>query len=91
MAVTSDHLDDNTDHVDTATHDDSPFAANDLGAIATDESAEEGTSREDRDDERSVGSADSSGIVTNNSSDEEGRRETTVDVTRIVTEEDTTE
>ena len=41
---TSDHLDNNTDCVDEAAHDDSPFSTNDFSDVATNDSTEESTS-----------------------------------------------
>lgn len=48
----SDHLDDNTEHVDAAAHDNGPLSADDFSHVTTNECTEESTSGENRDDER---------------------------------------
>lgn len=85
-----DHLDDNTDGVDDTAGDDSPLATNHVGAVTGDDSAKEGTGGEDRDDERLVGVGE--GLLTRalDGLDEDGVAVDTVDVTGVVTEEDTT-
>lgn len=91
MARAGDHLNNNTDGVDDAAHDDSPLATNPVGHVTGDESAKEGTAGQDRDDERGVGVAERLSVGTLYSLVEDGRGGDTVDVTGIVTEEDTTE
>lgn len=91
VTVTSDHLDDNTDSVDNATIDDSPLATNAVGKITSDEGTEEGTARENRDDQRLVALAKGSLASTLDLLNEVLGAVDTVDVSGIVTEEDTTE
>jgi hypothetical protein len=90
-----------TNDVDNATSDDSPLATDDIGGVTSDESTEESTSREDRSDERQVaaleGGSQAGGLLgedvglTLDEGDEDAGASDTVDVTGIVTEEDTTE
>jgi hypothetical protein len=91
-----------TNDVDNATSDDGPLATNDVGGVTSDESTEESTGREDGGDERQVaalegGSGCASGKLSGNvgltldEGDEDAGASDTVDVTGIVTEEDTTE
>jgi len=90
-----------TDSVDTATENDGPLATNDVGGVTSDESTEESTSREDRSDERQVAALEDDRQVgckqvgdvffTLDQSDEDLGTSDTVDVTGVVTEEDTTE
>ena len=90
-----------TNDVDTTAHDDGPLAANDVGHVTSDESTEESTSRKDRSDQRQVAASQGRVLVGCNlcvdvgialdESDEDLGAGDTVDVTRIVTEEDTTE
>ena len=90
-----------TNDVDNATSNDGPLATNDVGSVTGDEGTEEGTGREDGGDERQVAtregrvaaSCDLGGDVglALDESDEDTRASDTVDVTGIVTEEDTTE
>lgn len=87
----SDHLDDHTDHVDEAAHDDSPFATDALGDITSDDGTEEGTSREDGDDERLVGGAQGCGAGAFDQLDEVLGTVDTIDVTGVITKEDTSE
>jgi len=94
-------LEDDTNDVDNATSDDGPLATNDVGGVTSDESTEESTSREDRSDKRQVaaleGSSQTGGLLgedvglTLDEGDEDTGASDTVDVTGIVTEEDTTE
>lgn len=90
VAETSDHLDDDTNHVDEAAENDSPLAAHEVGEVAGDESAKEGTARQDGDDERRVGLGHLGGGGIQ-SLDEDLGTEHTVDVTGVVAEEDATE
>lgn len=71
VANTSDHLNDNTDHVDAATKDDSEFTTDYLSHVATNKSTEESTGRQDGDDQRGVRGADSSRALTGHCSDEQ--------------------
>lgn len=90
-----------TNDVDNATSDDGPLATNDVGGVTSDESTEESTSREDRSDERQVAALErgsqAGGLLgedvgfTLDEGDEDAGASDTVDVTGIVTEEDTTE
>ena len=80
-----------TNDVDDASSDDSPLATNGLSDITSDDSAKEGTSRQDGNDERVVGAAESGGIRTFDEPDEDLGSSDTVDVTGVVAEEDTTE
>lgn len=90
IAFASDHLNDNTDHVDTAAKNNSPLATHVVGKITSNESAKEGTAGQNRDDERGV--AFGKRILTRiDHVDEDLGAVDTVDVTRIVTEEDATE
>lgn len=99
--VAGNHLDNNTDSVDDASGNDSPLAAHPISEITSDESTEEGTAGQDRNNEGGVGVSQSRVLVLRvqvgdvcgalNSLDEVLVAENTVDVTRIVTEEDTTE
>ena len=54
---TSDHLNNDTDQVDQAAHNDSPFTTNSLSDVTSDESSKESTSGENGGDERCVGRA----------------------------------
>jgi hypothetical protein len=84
-----------TNDVDDASRDDGPFAAENVGNITSSQSTEEGTSGEDRDNERSVATADgakaSRSVETLGADraldllDEKRGVENTVDVTRIIT------
>lgn len=85
-----------TDDVDGATNDDGPLATNDVGNITSNESTDESTSRENRDDERGVATTDGAdatrGVETLRAQagtldllDEERRVQNTVDVTGVVT------
>ena len=84
-----------TDDVDSATDDDGPFATNEVCNITSDESAEEGTTRQDRDDQRlrGTGESDVLGIERRalDGVDEVDVTIDTVDVPRVISEEDTTE
>lgn len=90
-----------TNHVDYAARDDRPFATDDIGKIAGDDSAEEGTAGEDGHDERLVWTAESRSIVAGvgvgkrgvglNGVNEVVVAINTVDVSRVVAEEDTSE
>lgn len=46
ISSTSNHLDDATNNVDQAAHDDSPFTSNAIRDITSDDGTEESTSRE---------------------------------------------
>lgn len=61
ITMTSNHLNNNTNSVDEATHDDSPLAADTVGKITSDEGTEEGTAGEDGGDERRVALAEAVG------------------------------
>lgn len=89
--MTSDHLDNDTERVDDATIDDSPLAADHVGKITSDESTEEGTTRENRDDQRLVAFTESGGLRALDGANEVERTVDTVDITGVITEEDTTE
>lgn len=87
----SEHLNDDTSEVDTATSDDSRTTTHHIGEITSNEGTEEGTGGKDRDDEGGVRRRDGGSIGTGDGSNEFRGGEDTVDVTRVVTEEDTTE
>lgn len=89
--MTSDHLDNDTDAVDEAAEDDGPLATHAVGKITSDQGTEEGTARENRDDERLVALRKSIGTAALDLLDEVLGAVDTVDVTGIVTEEDTSE
>lgn len=89
-ANTGKHLDDDTDHVDEAAEDDSVLATNPVGDITSNESAEEGTAGENGDDERLVGFVHGSGrVVALDLADEGSVTNDTVDVSGVISEEDT--
>lgn len=89
VAETSDHLNDNTNHVDTAAENNSPLAANHVGKITGNEGAKEGTAGENRDDQRLVAFAEGGGIRALDGVDEVERTVDSIDISGIVTEEDT--
>lgn len=82
-------LDNNTSKVDHATSNNRPLATNVLGDVASNESSEEGTGREDGHDERLVLVGESIGGGALDGVDEGGGALDTVDVARVVTEEET--
>lgn len=82
-------LKDNADDVDDATDDDCIATANEVGAVTSNECAKERAGGQDGDDERLVWTAECSGFGAFDDMDEDCRASNTVDVTRIVTEEDT--
>ncbi len=84
-------MNDHTDSVDDAAIDDSPFAANEVCNITARNGANECTKREDGDDEGRVRSRDGCSVGTLNVMDEDLVSKHTVDISRIVAEEDTTE
>lgn len=89
ITVTSDHLNSDTDRVDDAAHDDSPLATNAVSKITSDQGTEKGTAGEDRDDERLVALGELGGTLALDLLNEELGAVDTVDVTGIITEEDT--
>lgn len=91
VAGASDHLDDHTEHVDSAAIDDSPLAAEMVGEIAGNEGTEEGSAGENRDDERGVRGRDLLGAGELDGILEDLRAEDSVDVAGVVAEEDATE
>lgn len=80
-----------TNHVQNAAGDDSPLAADHVGDIAGDDGTEEGTGGEDGDDERQMRAGESSCVSTLDGLVEDGIGGDTVDVTRVIAEEDTAE
>ena len=80
-----------TDDVDHTARDDGPLAANDVGDIASNECTEEGSAGEDGNDERLMRRLQLGGVWAFNTLVELSQAEDTVDVSRIVTEEDTAE
>jgi len=90
-----------TDNVDGAAKNDGPLATNDVGGVTSDESTEESTSGKNRSDEGQVATPEGNSLVvcekvlnvclTLDESDEDAGTSDTVDVTGVVTEEDTTE
>jgi len=85
----SKHLDDDSDEVDGTTGDDGGPSSDHVGGVTGDDGTKEGTGRQDRDDERGLGSTDLFGADTLDSIDEDSGRQDSVDVTRVITEEDT--
>lgn len=90
MIGAGNHLDDNTKHVDGTTDDDSPLTADPVGDITGSDGTEEGTGREDGGDEGQVVLTQLGGTDTLDGLDEDLGAVDTVDVTGVVTEEDTT-
>lgn len=74
-------LENNTNNVDDTTDDDSPATTNGVGDITSDDSTEESTGRENRSDERVVGTREGGVASALNDLDEDGRTSDTVDVT----------
>ena len=74
-------LENDTNDVDHATDDDSPTTTNGVSDITSDDGSEEGTGREDRSDERVVGTAERGLTSALNDLDEDGGTGDTVDVT----------
>lgn len=91
IAMTNDSLGDTADHVDEATENDSPLAANEVRKVTSNDGAEEGTERQDRDDERGVGAADLLSVGALDDVDEGLETHGVVDVARVIAEEDATE
>lgn len=91
VAGASDHLDDHTEHVDSAAIDDSPLAAEMVGEIAGNEGTEEGSAGENRDDERGVRGRDLLGAGELDGILEDLGAQDSVDVAGVVAEEDATE
>ena len=87
----SDHLNDHTDSVDNTTVDDSPLAADEVCDITTSDGANECTKRQDRDNEGGVRGRDGVGAGALDILNEDCVSEHTIDITGVVTEEDTTE
>ena len=85
------NLEDDTDNVDTTANDNSVASTNQIGGVTSDECAKESTSGEDRDDQRVVRTAESCSIRAFDDGDEDGRASDTIDVSRVITEEDTAE
>jgi hypothetical protein len=71
----SKHLDDDSDEVDGTTGDDGGPSSDHVGGVTGDEGTKEGTGRQDRDDERGLGSADLFGADTLDSIDEDSGRQ----------------
>ena len=84
------NLNDATDSVDGAADNDGPLAADPVGEVTGDESTEESTARQDGDDQGLVRTAESGGTGTLDSGDENAGARDTIDVTGVITEEDTT-
>ena len=82
-------LKDNADDVDGATDDDCSATTNEVGAVCSNECTEESAGGQDGDDERLVWTGECGGIGTFDDVDEDWGASNTVNVTRIVTEEDT--
>lgn len=80
-----------TENVDEATDDNSPFTTDSVGDITGDESAKEGTSGENRSDQRKPLALEGGSAAAFDEIDEDFGSGHTVDVTRVVTEENTTE
>lgn len=86
---TSDHLNDDTDHVDEAAKNNSPLASHPVGNVTSNESTEESTAGKDRDDEGGIRFANGGGTLALDGLDEVDGTQDTVDVTGVVSEEDT--
>lgn len=86
---TSNHLDNDTKHVDKAASDDGPLSANSIGDISGDNSAQEGTQGQNRNDERGPALRDLFGTLELDRILEDLRTQDTIDVSRVVAEEDT--
>jgi len=80
-----------TDHVDQAAKDDSPFTTNSVGNIASDNRTEESTSGKNTSDEGGVRGAELGSIHAIDLLVETFVTEDTIDVPRVISEEDTTE
>jgi len=80
-----------TDDVDCATSDDSPLATNGICDIPSGDGSEEGTGRQDGDDERVVRAGKRLDARALDDLDEDRRARHTVDVTGVVAEEHATE
>ena len=91
MARTGGDLDGNTNDVDEAADDDGPFAADDVGDVASNDCAEEGTAGQDRGDQRLVGRGERCRSGALDDGNELGEAIDTVDVSRVIAEEDTSE
>ena len=89
-ASASNQLDDNTNSINNAADDDSPLATNHIGHITSDQCTEESSSRQNRDDQRRMGCAQS--ITTRiDHIDEHLGPIDTVDVTGVISKEHTTQ
>ena len=84
-------LENNSDQIDDTSCNDGPLAADDIGSVTSNDGTEESTSGKDRDDERGVRTGDGGGANAFNVLNEVRRVQDTVDVTGIITEENTTE
>lgn len=91
MIRAGNHLDYATKSVDNTAQNDGPFSTNEVGKVTGNQGAKEGSARQDRDDQRSVGFRDSCLADTLDSLDEDLGAQDTVDVTGVITKEDTTE
>ena len=91
MTWAGDHLDDDTEDVDEATKNDGPLPPKNVSDIARNYGAEEGSAREDGDDQGLVRRREGVLVGAFDNFDELGAAIDTVDVTGVVTEEDTTE
>jgi hypothetical protein len=88
---TGDHLDDDTDDVDEAASNDSPLATDHVGQVTGNEGAKEGTAGQDGDDQGLLGRGQGSVAGAHDDVDELLEAIDTVDVPRVITEEDTAE
>lgn len=84
------HLDNDTDHVDDTAHDDGPLSADPVGNITGNQGTEEGTAGQDRGNQGGVAVGELGGEGALDGLVEDGRAVDTVDVTGVITEEDTT-
>ena len=87
--MAGDHLNNDTEDINGTADDNSPFTTNSLCHISGSDGAKEGSGREDGDDERVVGRGEG-GLTRINQVDEHSGAGDTIDISRVITEEDTT-
>lgn len=90
MFGAGDHLNNDTDHVDKAADNDSPLSADPIRDVTSSESTEEGTGRQDGGDESLVALSKLLRTDAVDGLDEDLGALDTVNVSRIITEENTT-
>jgi len=77
-------LEDDTDSVNDAAKNDSQAATDDISTVTGDDSTEESTRGQDRDDERGVRTGECRGIWAFDEPDEDCRSSDTVDISTVV-------